>query len=169
MTGVTLSDPTLFRQVCYIDGAWVPAASGATIAADNPATGAVVGSVPRIGAAETRRAIDVAARALVTWRKTTAKERSRVMRFWFETEEEAIRLANNTPFGLAAYFYGRDVGRVWRVAEALETGMVGINTCVISSEIAPFGGVKESGLGHEGSKYGIEEFLEVKYLCLGGI
>jgi succinate-semialdehyde dehydrogenase/glutarate-semialdehyde dehydrogenase len=91
------------------------------------------------------------------------------MRFWFETEEEAIRLANNTPFGLAAYFYGRDVGRVWRVAEALETGMVGINTCVISSEIAPFGGVKESGLGHEGSKYGIEEFLEVKYLCLGGI
>jgi succinate-semialdehyde dehydrogenase/glutarate-semialdehyde dehydrogenase len=89
--------------------------------------------------------------------------------FRFQTEEEAIAVANDTPFGLAAYFYGRDVGRVWRVAEALEAGMVGINTGVISSEIAPFGGVKESGLGREGSKYGIDEFLEVKYLCLGGI
>jgi succinate-semialdehyde dehydrogenase/glutarate-semialdehyde dehydrogenase len=89
--------------------------------------------------------------------------------FRFETEEEAIRLANNTPFGLAAYFYGRDIGRVWRVAEGLESGMVGINTGIISTEVAPFGGVKESGLGREGSKYGLEEFLEVKYLCLGGI
>ena len=76
----------------------------------------------------------------------------------FHTEEEAIALANDTAFGLAAYFYGRDVGRVWRVAEALESGMVGINTGVISTEAAPFGGVKESGLGREGSKYGIEEF-----------
>jgi succinate-semialdehyde dehydrogenase/glutarate-semialdehyde dehydrogenase len=89
--------------------------------------------------------------------------------FRFRTEDEAIALANDTPFGLAAYFYGRDIGRVWRVAEALETGMVGINTGVISTEVAPFGGVKASGLGREGSKYGIEEFLEVKYLCLGGI
>jgi succinate-semialdehyde dehydrogenase/glutarate-semialdehyde dehydrogenase len=89
--------------------------------------------------------------------------------FRFRTEEEAIALANDTPFGLAAYFYGRDVGRVWRVAEALESGMVGINTGIISTEVAPFGGVKESGLGREGSKYGIEEFLEIKYLCLGGI
>ena len=89
--------------------------------------------------------------------------------FRFQTEEEAIAVANDTPFGLAAYFYGRDIGRVWRVAEALETGMVGINTGVISTEVAPFGGVKESGLGREGSKYGIDEFLEVKYLCLGGI
>jgi len=89
--------------------------------------------------------------------------------FRFQTDEEVIRMANDTPFGLAAYFYSRDIGRVWRVAEALETGMVGINTGVISSEIAPFGGVKESGLGREGSKYGIEEFLEVKYLCMGGI
>ena len=72
-------------------------------------------------------------------------------------------------FGLAAYFYGRDIGRVWRVAEALEYGIVGVNTGLISTEVAPFGGVKESGLGREGSKYGIEEFLEVKYLCLGGI
>ena len=89
--------------------------------------------------------------------------------FRFRTEEEVIALANDTPFGLAAYFYGRDIGRVWRVAEALESGMVGVNTGIISTEVAPFGGVKESGLGREGSKYGIEEFLEVKYLCFGGI
>jgi succinate-semialdehyde dehydrogenase/glutarate-semialdehyde dehydrogenase len=86
--------------------------------------------------------------------------------FRFGTEAEAIALANDTEFGLAAYFYARDVGRVWRVAEALESGIVGINTGLISTEVAPFGGVKESGLGREGSKYGIEEFLEVKYLCL---
>jgi len=89
--------------------------------------------------------------------------------FRFKTEEEAVRMANDTEFGLAAYFYGRDIARVWRVAEALESGMVGINTGLISTEVAPFGGVKESGLGREGSKYGIEEFLEIKYLCLGGI
>ena len=89
--------------------------------------------------------------------------------FRFKTEAEAIAMANDTEFGLAAYFYGRDVARVWRVAEGLESGMVGINTGLISTEVAPFGGVKESGVGREGSKYGIEEFLEVKYLCLGGI
>jgi succinate-semialdehyde dehydrogenase/glutarate-semialdehyde dehydrogenase len=89
--------------------------------------------------------------------------------FRFTSDEEAIRLANDTQFGLASYFYGRDVGRVWRVAEALEYGMVGINTGIISTEVAPFGGVKESGIGREGSKYGIEEFLEIKYLCFGGI
>jgi succinate-semialdehyde dehydrogenase/glutarate-semialdehyde dehydrogenase len=89
--------------------------------------------------------------------------------FRFTTEDEAIRLANDTEFGLAAYFYGRDIGRIWRVAEALEYGIVGINTGLISTEVAPFGGVKESGLGREGSKYGIEEFLEIKYLCMGGI
>ena len=89
--------------------------------------------------------------------------------FRFKTEEEAIRLANDTEFGLAAYFYGRDIGRIWRVAEALEYGMVGINEGIISTEVAPFGGVKESGNGREGSKYGIEDYLEVKYLCMGGI
>jgi succinate-semialdehyde dehydrogenase/glutarate-semialdehyde dehydrogenase len=89
--------------------------------------------------------------------------------FHFKDEAEAIRLANDTEFGLAAYFYGRDIGRVWRVAEALEYGIVGINTGLISTEVAPFGGVKESGIGREGSKYGIEDFLVVKYLCLGGI
>ena len=89
--------------------------------------------------------------------------------FRFETEDEAVRMANDTEFGLAAYFYTRDLGRVWRVAEALEYGMVGINTGLISTEVAPFGGVKESGLGREGSKYGIEDYLEIKYLCMGGI
>jgi succinate-semialdehyde dehydrogenase/glutarate-semialdehyde dehydrogenase len=87
----------------------------------------------------------------------------------FETEADAIRLANDTEFGLASYFYSRDIARVWRVAEALESGMVGINEGIISTEVAPFGGVKESGIGREGSKYGIEEYVEMKYLCFGGI
>ena len=87
----------------------------------------------------------------------------------FAGEEEAVRQANDTPYGLSAYFYSRDVGRIWRVSEALEYGILGINTGVISTEVAPFGGVKESGIGREGSKYGIDEWLEVKYLCLGGI
>ncbi|TVR95512.1 MAG: NAD-dependent succinate-semialdehyde dehydrogenase [Rhodospirillales bacterium] len=89
--------------------------------------------------------------------------------FRFDTDEEAMRLANATEFGLAAYFYGRDIGRIWRVAEALEYGIVGINTGLISTEVAPFGGMKESGIGREGSRYGIDEFLEIKYLCFAGI
>ena len=89
--------------------------------------------------------------------------------FRFKTEEEAIRLANDTEFGLAAYFYARDVGRIFRVAEALESGIVAANEGIISTEVAPFGGVKSSGLGREGSKYGIEDYLEIKYLTLGGI
>ena len=87
----------------------------------------------------------------------------------FKTEEEAIRLANNTVFGLSGYFYSRDVGRIFRVAEQMEVGMVGANVGIISTEVAPFGGVKQSGLGREGSKYGIEEYLEVKYVLIGGI
>ena len=89
--------------------------------------------------------------------------------FRFHAEEEAIRMANDTEFGLAAYFYGRDIGRVWRVAAALEYGIVGINEGIISTEVAPFGGIKESGIGREGSRYGIEDFVEIKYLCMGGI
>ena len=89
--------------------------------------------------------------------------------FRFRDEADAIHMANDTEFGLASYFYGRDIGRIWRVAEALEYGIVGINTGLISTAEAPFGGVKESGLGREGSKYGIEDYLEVKYLCMGGI
>jgi succinate-semialdehyde dehydrogenase/glutarate-semialdehyde dehydrogenase len=87
----------------------------------------------------------------------------------FATEADGIRLANDTEFGLASYFYARDVGRIFRVAEALESGIVGVNEGIISTEVAPFGGVKESGLGREGSKYGIEDYLEIKYVLLGGL
>ena len=89
--------------------------------------------------------------------------------FAFDTEDEVIGLANDTEFGLASYFYSRDIGRVMRVAERLESGMVGVNTGLISTAEAPFGGVKQSGLGREGSKYGLDDFLEIKYICLGGI
>jgi succinate-semialdehyde dehydrogenase/glutarate-semialdehyde dehydrogenase len=87
----------------------------------------------------------------------------------FATEDEAVGKANDTPYGLSAYFYSRDMGRIWRVSEALEYGILGINTGVVSTEVAPFGGVKESGIGREGSKYGIDEWLETKYLCMGGV
>ncbi|MGS1096780.1 NAD-dependent succinate-semialdehyde dehydrogenase (plasmid) [Aquamicrobium terrae] len=89
--------------------------------------------------------------------------------FSFEEEAEVIERANATPFGLCSYFYGRDIGRVWRVAEALESGIVGVNTGIISTDVAPFGGIKQSGLGREGSKYGVEDYLEVKYICLAGL
>jgi succinate-semialdehyde dehydrogenase / glutarate-semialdehyde dehydrogenase len=89
--------------------------------------------------------------------------------FRFQTEDEVIKLVNNTEFGLASYFYSRDIGRVWRVADAIETGMVGVNTGLISNEIAPFGGVKQSGLGREGSKYGMDDYLVIKYICMSGI
>jgi succinate-semialdehyde dehydrogenase / glutarate-semialdehyde dehydrogenase len=89
--------------------------------------------------------------------------------FRFEPDEQATRMANDTEFGLASYFYSRNNGRIWRAAEGLECGMVGINTGLISNEVAPFGGVKQSGLGREGSHYGIEEFVEIKYLCFGGL
>ena len=89
--------------------------------------------------------------------------------FRFATDDDAIRMANATEFGLAAYFYSRDIGRIWRVGEALEYGIVGVNVGIISTEVAPFGGMKESGIGREGSHYGLDEFMEVKYLCMGGI
>ncbi len=89
--------------------------------------------------------------------------------FKFETEEEVIGYANDTEFGLASYFYAKDAARIFRVAEALEYGMVGINTGLISNEMAPFGGIKQSGQGREGSKYGIDDYTELKYMCLGGI
>jgi len=87
----------------------------------------------------------------------------------FATEEEAVDAANDTPYGLAAYFYSRDMGRIWRVSEGLEYGIIGINTGFVSTEVAPFGGVKESGIGREGSKYGIDEWLEIKYLAIAGV
>ena len=89
--------------------------------------------------------------------------------FRFSSEEEGVSMANDTEFGLASYFYARDLGRVWRVSEALESGIVGVNTGIISTEVAPFGGVKESGVGREGSRYGVDDFLEIKYVCMGGV
>ena len=89
--------------------------------------------------------------------------------FKFDTEDEVIAQANDTPFGLAAYFYARDVGRVFRVAEALEAGIVAVNSGVASNELAPFGGIKQSGLGREGSHHGLDEYLETKYVYLGGL
>ena len=87
----------------------------------------------------------------------------------FRDDAEVVRLANDSEFGLASYFYSRDIGRGWRIAEQLEAGMVGVNTGLITTQVAPFGGVKQSGLGREGSKYGIDEYVEVKYICFGGI
>jgi len=89
--------------------------------------------------------------------------------FRFKTEEEAIRMANDTEFGLACYFYSRDIGRVWRVSQALEAGVVGANEGIVATELAPFGGVKESGYGREGSLYGLEDYMHIKYLCQGGL
>ncbi len=89
--------------------------------------------------------------------------------FRFKTEAEVLKMANDTEFGLASYFYSRDMGRIWRVAEGLEYGMVGINTGILSTAVAPFGGVKQSGIGREGSKYGIDEYMEIKYLCMSGM
>jgi acyl-CoA reductase-like NAD-dependent aldehyde dehydrogenase len=161
-----MSDQELFREACYVNGRWIQAGEGPSIAVDDPATGEIIGAVPKLGRAETRDAIDAAGSAFPAWRARTGPV---APLFRFETEADALALANRTQFGLAAYFYGRDIGRVWRVAEALEYGIVGVNTGLISTEVAPFGGMKESGIGREGSTYGIEEFLEVKYLCIGGI
>jgi len=129
------------------------------------ATGVTLESGEIVGA---RRAVlaDVPAAAMI-FREETFGPVAPLFRF--KTEEEAIRLANDTEFGLAAYFYARDVGRIFRVGEALEYGMVGINTGLISVAEVPFGGVKQSGLGREGSHQGIEDYVEVKYLCLGDI
>ena len=89
--------------------------------------------------------------------------------FKFDSEADVVAMANDTEFGLASYFYSRDIGRIWRVAEQLEYGMIGINTGIISNEAAPFGGVKQSGLGREGSHFGMDDYLEVKYLLVGGL
>ena len=89
--------------------------------------------------------------------------------FRFRDEAEALAMANDSPFGLAAYFYARDIGRIWRIAAGLQAGMVGINEGIISTEVAPFGGVKESGFGREGARQGLDEYLNLKYLCMGGL
>jgi acyl-CoA reductase-like NAD-dependent aldehyde dehydrogenase len=148
---VTAVEVPLLRRQAYVNGSWVDADSGETFPVVNPATGETLADVPRMRAAETRRALAAAERALPAWRERTAKERARVL------------------LRLAAYFYSQSLGRVHRVAEALQYGIVGINTGLISTEVAPFGGVKEPGIGREGSSYGIDEWLELKYWAIGGI
>ncbi|MBL9050967.1 MAG: aldehyde dehydrogenase family protein [Tabrizicola sp.] len=132
---MALKDPSLFRQAALVGHRWVEA-GGRGIGVTNPSTGAVIGHVPDLGAAEA---------------------------------EEAIAAANDTEFGLASQLCSLDLARVFRVSEAVEYGMVGVNTGLISTAEAPFGGVKASSLGREGSRHGLDDFLELKYLCLGGI
>lgn len=226
---VPISDMKLVREQCYINGKWCDADSGDTLDVTNKATGEVLGSVPKMGSDETRRAaavakmtvgdglkgetqqgpliemaavekveehiqsaIDGGAKIALGGKRhalggtffeptvlTGVTQKMKIAReetfgpvaplFPFKTEEEAIGYANDTEFGLASYFYSRDIGRIWRVMEALEYGIVGINEGIISTEAAPFGGIKESGIGREGSKYGIDDFVEIKYALLGGI
>jgi acyl-CoA reductase-like NAD-dependent aldehyde dehydrogenase len=154
-----LKNAALFKQQAYLDGAWVGADSGATLEVTNPSTGAAMGRVPNMGAAEAKRAIEAADSTLPAWRDQTAKERSVILRTWFN-----LMMANQEDL---ARLMTAEQGKP--LAESLEYGIVGINEGLISTEQAPFGGVKESGLGREGSRYGIEGYLEIKYLCLGGI
>lgn len=244
-----LNDSKLFRQQALINGEWLDANNGEVIDVTNPANGDKLGSIPKMGADETRAAIDAANRLYVQDgvydrfaeklqqavsklhigdeldngvtigplidEKAVAKVEEHIADalekgarvvcggkaherggnffqptilvgvpadakvskeetfgplaplFRFKDEADVIAQANDTEFGLAAYFYARDLSRVFRVGEALEYGIVGINTGIISNEVAPFGGIKASGLGREGSKYGIEDYLEIKYMCIG--
>ena len=145
-----------------INGEWVESQTTVWRDVVNPATQEVLARVPFATPDEVNAAIASAQRAFKTWRKTPICARARI----FLKLQQLIR---ENMADLAAYFYSRDIGRIWRVAEGLETGMVGVNTGLISNEIAPFGGVKQSGLGREGSTYGIEDYLVIKYICMGGI
>lgn len=148
MKPMTLSDPTLFRHVALAGGNWIAADPVHAIAVANPATGAFIGHVPKVSAAEAGIAIAAAQAAQAEWADRTARERAGILRTWFNLMTE---------------------NQEDRVAEALDCGMVGVNTGLISTAEAPFGGVKSSGLGRAGSKYGIDDYIEIKYVCLGGI
>lgn len=185
---MNLSNPQLLRHQAYINGAWIPAKEGRTFPVLNPFNDAGLEKVRKLVEDAKRKGatIEIGGRQLEAGERCYAptvlsgitKDMdllqteifgpvAPVVRF--DTEAEVISLANDTPYGLAAYFYGRDYALIWRVAEALDYGMVGINTGMISTAVAPFGGVKESGFGREGSKYGLGDYLEVKYMCWGGI
>lgn len=159
---LTLKDPGLSRQAALIGDQWVEADSATGIAVKNPATGELLGYVPNLGAAET----DVTAAMAVATEETFGPV---APLFRFTKKSDVVAAANASEFGLASCFYSEDLSRVWRVGEALDYGMVGVNTGLVSTVEAPFGGVKSSGLGREGSHYGLDEFFELKYLCLGGI
>jgi succinate-semialdehyde dehydrogenase/glutarate-semialdehyde dehydrogenase len=108
-----------------------------------------------------------ATREMTVFREETFGPMAPLIRF--KTDEEVLEMANDSEFGLASYFYARDISRIWKLAEGLESGIVGVNTGIISTEVAPFGGVKQSGIGREGSKYGVEDYLEIKYVCMAGV
>ena len=180
-----LNDPTLLKTDSLINGQWVAGTSRFDV--NDPVTGKKLADVANLGPAD---AIAKGGKVVVGGKKLNgqffeptvisgatadmlcAKEETFgpfAPVFRFHKDEEAIDAANNTEFGLASYFYSRDVGRIFRVSEALEYGMVGINVGVIATEHVPFGGVKQSGLGREGSSHGMDEYLEMKYLCIGDI
>ena len=180
-----LNDPTLLKTDSLINGQWVAGTSRFDV--NDPATGKKLADVANLGPAD---AIAKGGKVVVGGKKLNgqffeptvisgatadmlcAKEETIgpfAPVFRFHKDQEAIDAANNTEFGLASYFYSRDVGRIFRVSEALEYGMVGINVGVIATEHVPFGGVKQSGLGREGSSHGMDEYLEMKYLCIGDI
>ena len=180
-----LNDPTLLKTDSLINGQWVAGTSRFDV--NDPATGKKLADVANLGPAD---AIAKGGKVVVGGKKLNgqffeptvisgatadmlcAKEETFgpfAPVFRSHKDQEAIDAANNTEFGLASYFYSRDVGRIFRVSEALEYGMVGINVGVIATEHVPFGGVKQSGLGREGSSHGMDEYLEMKYLCIGDI
>ena len=180
-----LNDPTLLQTDSLMNGQWVAGTSRFDV--NDPATGKKLADVANLGPAD---AIAKGGKVVVGGKKLNgqffeptvisgatadmlcAKEETFgpfAPVFRFHKDQEAIDAANNTEFGLASYFYSRDVGRIFRVSEALEYGMVGINVGVIATEHVPFGGVKQSGLGREGSSHGMDEYLEMKYLCIGDI
>ena len=180
-----LNDPTLLKTDSLINGQWVAGTSRFDV--NDPATGKKLADVANLGPAD---AIAKGGKVVVGGKKLNgqffeptvisgatadmlcAKEETFgpfAPVFRFHKDQEAIDASNNTEFGLASYFYSRDVGRIFRVSEALEYGMVGINVGVIATEHVPFGGVKQSGLGREGSSHGMDEYLEMKYLCIGDI
>ena len=152
-----LKNPGLFQEQSFINGSWRASQKGETFSVNNPATGEIIAHVANMAATDATAAIDAASVAFGPVSAVVP----------FKDEADVIAAANNTEFGLASYFYSRDIGRIWRVAEQLEYGMVGINTGLFSNEVAPFGGVKQSGLGREGSVWGMDEYLEMKYLCIG--
>ncbi len=187
------------KQDCFINGNWIEADNRARFDVTNPATQEVIATVPQMGAIETRKAIAAAHTAYPGWRALLAKDRSQILRKWYElllenqrdlailmtTPLSALALAQlgeqagippgvfNVVTGIPSEIGGEltanPLGRAWRVGDALETGMIGINEGLISSAVAPFGGVKELGIGREGSKYGIEDYLEPKYMLMGGL
>lgn len=183
-----LNNSNLLRQQAYINGQFVDALDRQTFAVHNPFNGEKIADVADCSVKDTQVAIEKlllggkrygTSNSLI-YEPTVLTEVNKDMQVFqqeifgpvapvlkFETEEEVLILANDTPYGLTAYFYGRDYARIWRVAEGLDYGMVGINTGMISTTVAPFGGVKESGFGREGSKYGMDDYLEMKYLCWG--